>query len=250
VEYWDHIWIEVTFWEGVTVGLAAFIAGVMRGYSGFGSALVIVPITAAVFGPQLAVPAVIAIHLVTSVQLVPEALRDVEWQRVAPLSIAGSLGIPIGTWFLVTQEPGDIRTVISVLIILFAIMLMRGWRYSGQVNGAVMAGAGLVGGFITGFATIGGPPVVAFLLAGPFTAAQNRAAIILYFIFVQAVAVFVYWIGGLWSWPIVGICLLVAPPLMLGMWIGQRLFAKASEVAFRRVALVFLLAIGIATLFL
>jgi uncharacterized membrane protein YfcA len=67
---------------------------------------------------------------------------------------------------------------------------------------------------------------------------------------VQIVAMGMYWIGGLLSWPIIGVCILVMPPLMTGMWIGQRMFARASEDGFRRVALMFLLAIGIATLFL
>lgn len=244
------IWTDISLLEGLAVGAAAFIAGVMRGFAGFGSALIIVPITAAVFGPRLAVPAVVLIHLVTSIQLLPEALRDVEWGRVAPLSVAGSLAVPVGAWVLVTQDPGSIRTAISILIIVFAIMLMQGWRYTGAINGWVMAVVGLVGGVITGAATIGGPPVVAFLMAGPFRAAQNRAAIILYFIFVQAVAMVVYWIGGILVWPIIGICVLVIPPLTIGMWIGQRQFANASEEGFRRIALVFLLAIGIATLVL
>lgn len=245
-----EIWTEISLLEGAAVVIAAFVAGIMRGFSGFGSALIIVPITAAVFGPRLAVPAVVAIHLITSIQLMPAALRDVEWGRVAPLSIAGSLAVPVGAWILVTQDSDMIRNAISVLIIVFAVMLMRGWRYSGKINGWVMAGAGVVGGVITGAATIGGPPVVAFLMAGPFKAAQNRAAIILYFVFIQLVAMGMYWIGGILSWPIIGVCILVMPPLMTGMWIGQRLFARASEDGFRRVALIFLLAIGIATLFL
>ena len=245
-----EFWIDISIAEGAVVVVAAFIAGIMRGFSGFGSALIIVPVTAVVFGPRLAVPAVIAIHLITSIQLLPEAMRDVEWGRVVPLSVAGSLAVPLGAWVLVTQDSDLIRKAISVLIIVFAVMMMRGWRYTGKINGWVMAGVGLVGGVITGAATIGGPPVVTFLMAGPFRAAQNRAAIILYFIFVQIVAMGMYWVGGLLSLPIVGICVLVMPSLMIGMWIGQRLFATASEEGFRRVALIFLLAIGIATLFL
>ena len=228
----------------------SFFAGIMRGYSGFGSALTVVPVIAYVYGPQLAVPAVVAMHLVTSIQLTPSALRDVEWGRVGPLSIAGSLAVPVGAWVLVTQDPEILRRAISFLIIVFAVMMMRGWRYTGKINSSIMAVVGIIGGVITGAATIGGPPVVTFLMAGPFKAAQNRAAIILYFIFVQTVAVIMYWIGGLWVWEIFGICVLTTPGLMLGMWLGQRLFDQASEEGFRRVALTFLLVIGLMTLFL
>ncbi len=244
VEYWA----DITIAETVLVAATAFVAGIMRGFSGFGSALVIVPVMAAVYGAQLAVPAVVVIHLLTTVQLLPGALRDCEWGRVIPLSVAGSLAIPFGAWVLVTQDSDLLRKAISVLIILFAIMMLRGWRYTGKINAWIMAVVGVIGGVITGATTIGGPPVVTFLMAGPFSAAQNRAAIILYFTFVQLVAVVMYWLGELILWPIVGICVTVMPTLMAGMWIGQNLFKHASEEGFRRIALLFLLLIGFATL--
>lgn len=243
------IWPAVGLPEIALVAAAAMIAGIIRGFSGFGSALVVVPVMAAAFGPRLAVPAAIIVHLITSIQLVPEAVRDCEWGRVVPLSVAGSLAIPVGAWVLATQDPTVLRKAISVLVVMFAILLLRGWRYTGKVNGWVMGGAGAVGGLVTGAATIGGPPVVAFLMAGPFTAAQNRAAIILYFIVVQLVAVVMYWIGGLYEWAVVGVCLIVTPTLMLGTWIGQRLFRRASDRIFRRIALGFLMVIGVATFF-
>lgn len=244
------IWPSVSTPEIALVAAAAMIAGVIRGFSGFGSALVVVPVMAAVFGPRLAVPAGIIVHIITSIQLTPRALRDCEWGRVVPLSITGCLAIPVGAWVLATQDPTLLRRAISVLIVVFAIMLLRGWRYTGKVNGWITATVGAVGGFITGAATIGGPPVVAFLMAGPYTAAQNRAAIILYFIFVQMMAVAMYWVAGLFEWPVVGICIIVTPTLAVGTLIGQALFNQASEQLFRRIALGFLMVIGVATFFL
>jgi uncharacterized membrane protein YfcA len=245
-----EIWPDISFVEAFVIATVSFVAGVMRGFSGFGAALIMVPVASAFLGPQIAVPVVTAVNLVTSVQLVPRALQDVEWARVVPLSMAGCIAIPIGAWVLATGDPEAIRKGISVLIIIFAFMMMRGWRYTGRINGWIMGAVGLLGGFITGAASVGGPPVVTFLMAGPFNAAQNRAAIILYFIFVQTIAMAMYWIGGLLVAQIIGACLLIMPTLMTGMWLGQNLFAKVSEAAFRRIALIFLMVIGIATLFL
>ena len=195
-----EIWPDISIIEAIAIAAVAFFAGVMRGFSGFGAALMTVPVTSAFLGPQMAVP-------------------------------------------VVTKG-------ISVLIIFFAFLMMRGWRYTGRINGWIMDVVGLFGGFITGAASVGGPPVVTFLMAGPFNAAQNRAAIILYFIFVQSIAMAMYWIGGLLVAQIIGACLLIMPTLMAGMWIDQNLFAKASESGFRRIALSFLMVIGFATLFL
>ncbi len=244
------IWPAVTPLEIGLVAAVALIAGIVRGYSGFGSALMIVPVMAAVMDPRIAVPAVTAVHMLTSIQLIPEALRDCERERLFPLSAAGLVAMPLGVWFLATQDAGLMRQVIAVLIIVFAVAMLRGWRYTGRTRGWAAAAAGGIGGLIMGAATIGGPPVVMFLMAGPYKASENRAAIILYFLVVQLFALALYWYRGLMVAEVAGATLFVLPTLMLGTWMGQRLFRHASEEGFRRFALVFLLVIGVATLLL
>lgn len=249
MEWGSEIWPDVRLAEILLVCAVSFVAGVVRGFSGFGSALMMVPVMAAVFDPRVAIPAATAVHLITSIQLIPEAVRDCDWGRVVPLSVAGCIAIPLGAWFLVTQDPGLLRRIIAILVIVFAVLMLRGWRYHGRTRGWQMAVAGSVGGLITGAATIGGPPVVIFLMAGPYRASENRAAIMLYFMFVQSTAMIMYWIGGILVWQVVGVTLLVTPALMIGTFIGQRMFRHASEEGFRRFALGFLLVIGVVTLF-
>lgn len=241
--------VDIAWAEAAVIAATAFLAGVVRGYSGFGSALTIVPVMAAVVGPQLAVPAVVVAHFATGFQLVPGALRDVDWGRAGPLSAAGVVGVPAGAWLLATGDPELIRRGISILIILFAILMLRGWRYRGKAGRTLTAAAGAVGGAISGAATIGGPPVVMFLLAGPHRAFENRGAIIFYFQITQVAAIASYWIGGLLVWTVLWLALLATPTLMAGAWIGERLFRRSSDESYRRLALLFLLAVGLATLF-
>ena len=128
--------------------------------------------------------------------------------------------------------------------------MLTGWRYRGSVGPMITGFAGWLGGFISGVAAAGGPAVIIFLLAGPDSAARNRAAIILYFIFSQIIALMVYWFGGLITLKTFWIALPMLPTIMLGTWIGEKLFGKASEDLYRRIALVFLLVIGLTTMFL
>ena len=69
----------------------AFVAGLMRGFSGFGAALTIAPILAVIVGPKAAIPAILFLMMATSVQLAPKAFRDVSWPTVIPLSVGGCL---------------------------------------------------------------------------------------------------------------------------------------------------------------
>ena len=58
--------------------ITAAIAGIMRGFSGFGTALVFAPVLTLLFGPKLGVPTVVLIEIPISLQLLPGAVRHVQ----------------------------------------------------------------------------------------------------------------------------------------------------------------------------
>ena len=102
---------------------------------------------------------------------------------------------------------------------------------------------------LSGAASIGGPPVIVYLLAGPGSAAQTRASLIYYFAFTQLTAIVMFSIGGLMNWEVVVTAAVVSPSLILGTWAGARLFHLASERVFRIAALTILLIVGVSTFF-
>ena len=246
---WLQANYELSTSHTLLVAGTAFVAGLMRGFSGFGAALTIAPILAVIVGPRAAIPAILFLMMATSVQLAPKAFRDVSWPTVTPLSVGGVVGIIIGGWLLVVVDQELVKRSISGVVIFFAVIMLSGWRYRGSIRPFMCGFAGWLGGLISGVAAAGGPAVILFLLAGPESSARNRAAIILYFIFTQAVALIVYWVGGLITWKVFWVALPMLPTIVLGTWIGERMFGKASEAIYRRIALFFLLAIGSSTFF-
>ena len=240
--------LDLTVGETALVAVAALLAGIIRGFSGFGSALVLAPVVSLVVGPRIAVPAILLVLSISTIQLIPGALRDVAWRRVSVLSIAGCVGVPVGVYVLVAVDQDLMRRSISAAVVAMTIAMMYGWRYQGTPSLYVTAGAGGLGGVLTGAASIGGPPVIVFLLAGPDRAATNRADIIIYFLFVQLAALAVLLAAGAFNAKILWVTAIMTPSQILGTWFGQRMFRTASEATFRRVALWSLLAIGLATL--
>lgn len=240
---------DLTLGETAAVAATAFVAGVMRGFSGFGAALIISPVLSLAVGPRTAIPAILIVMTITSLQLVPQASKEANWGVVLPLAFGGALGLPLGAWVLVSVNPEIMRRAISGIVIVFALMMLVGWRFRGRIGPAVTALVGVVGGFISGAAAAGGPPVVMFLLAGPENAARNRAAIILYFFLTQIAAILIFWTAGLLSVRALWIALPMVPTILLGTWLGARMFGKASDELYRRIALALLLAIGLSTLF-
>lgn len=246
---WLAAHYHLTLLDTLLVAGTAFVAGLMRGFSGFGAALTIAPVLSLVVGPRAGIPAVLLVMSITSLQLVPGALKHVNWRTVTPLSIGGIVGIPAGAWLLAVVNQNLMRHSISVIVIVFAVLMFIGWRYRGEVGAWISGLAGAVGGFISGAAAAGGPAVIMFLLAGPESAARNRAAVILYFFFMQAAGVVIYLLNGLMTLNTVWIALPMIPTIALGTWLGEKMFGKASDNLYRRIALVFLLAIGLSTFF-
>src|SRR5216684_6915927 len=85
ISYIVSLFAGVGLWTAIGVTL---VAGLMRGFAGFGSAMLMAPIFAILFGSADMVVTVVAIELVVSVQLFPQVRRQADWQVLAPMSIA------------------------------------------------------------------------------------------------------------------------------------------------------------------
>ena len=66
-------------------------------------------------------------------------------------------------------------------------------------------------------------------------AAVTRANIILYFFVADVLIIVSYFVGGLWTPAILGLAVITGPLFGLGLWIGSKLFGKASDDTFRRI---------------
>jgi uncharacterized membrane protein YfcA len=213
----------------------AFIAGLARGFSGFGSALIFMPLASSVAGAQIASPLLLLIDFLTTLTLIPNAARRADKRDVGIISLGALIGVPLGTMALAWADPLMVRWGIVTLIVAMLVLLASGWRYPGQPTVPATIGVGALGGFFGGLAQLGGPPIVLYWLREAAVAAVTRANIILYFAIADVMIIVSYTVGGLWSTAIVGLAVITGPLFGLGLWIGSKLFGKASDELFRRI---------------
>jgi len=219
----------------VLIVVTAFVAGLARGFSGFGSALIFMPIASAVTSAQVASPLLLAIDFLTTLTLIPNAYRRADRRDVGIISLGALIGVPLGTMMLAWGNPLLIRWIIVTLIGSMLMLLACGWRYPGKPTAPVTVAVGGVAGFFGGLAQLGGPPVVMYWLRDTAVAAVTRANIILYFAVADVLIIISYSIGGLWTTAILGLAVITGPLFGLGLWIGSKLFGKASDDTFRRI---------------
>lgn len=213
----------------------ALVASVARGFSGFGSALIFMPLASTVATPRTAAALLLLIDLVAAAPLAPNAWKHADRKAVAWMALGSLLTVPLGTYALTRLDPVTTRWIIVAFVAALLALLISGWRYHGKAHPAATVGVGGMAGFCSGLAQTGGPPVVAYWLGQPIAGAIARANIILYFALSDVVSFASYFAGGILTTDTVKLALLVGPVYALGLFIGARLFGVASETLFRRV---------------
>ena len=229
--------------------VAVTIAGLLRGFVGFGAALISVPVfTLGVLGPHAAIAISNVMGLPAVFQLLPEAIRRAERPVVLPICLATFLATPIGTWALVAAETALMTVAVSVLVLVMVAFLASGWRLRGRIGMGKLIAAGLAGGLVQGVAGVGGPPVVAVALSRPGEASQQRANVLALMTAISLSSFLPLLYYGLFTRQSVVIGSVLIPLYSAATALGDRYFTLGGQRHYRRAALATLAAIGIATL--
>ena len=213
----------------------AFVSGTARGFSGFGSALIFMPLASSVAAPRLVAALLLVIDFVAAAPLLPNAWRKADRKATAVIVLGALIGVPVGTYFLSVLEPVTTRWIISCFVAALLLLLLSGWRYRGKDHVWLSVGIGGLSGFCSGLAQTGGPPIVGYWLGRPIAPIVARANIMLFFGASDCFSMISYATTGLISRESLLLSLIVGPVYALGVAFGASLFGRASETVFRRI---------------
>ena len=91
------------------LAFGAVLAGLVRGFAGFGTGLIFMPFASQVFPPAWAVIAMVSLDLIGPLPAVPRALRDGHPKDLLPLALGCVIGTPVGMYLLVNFADGTFR---------------------------------------------------------------------------------------------------------------------------------------------
>jgi uncharacterized membrane protein YfcA len=226
---------DVSLNAAVAICAIAFVSGTSRGFSGFGAALIFMPLASSFAAPRLVAALLLIIDFVAAAPLLPNAWRQADRKATAVMVSGALIGVPIGTYFLSRLDPVTTRWIISGFAFALLLLLLSGWRYRGKDHAALSVGIGGLSGFCSGLAQTGGPPIVGYWLGRPIAAAVARANIFLFFGASDIFSVVSYALTGLITPDAIAFSLLVGPVYGIGVWCGAALFGRASEKVFRSI---------------
>ncbi|MGM0741016.1 MAG: TSUP family transporter [Pseudomonadota bacterium] len=214
--------------------LAIGAAGIVRGFTGFGTALIFVPIAGIFLPPAVIVAVMMLTGLASSGALIPRAWGQADRREVGLLAFAALLTVPLGLWLMARMDAHIVRWIVAVVAGLTLLALVTGWRFSGQVSRRGLVGIGGVAGVLGGLTGLTGPAVILFYLAGQAAVQSVRANTILFLGALDVVIVANLLLRGAVAWSTV--ILALAAPYFITTLIGQALFDPRHERTYRWVA--------------
>ena len=227
--------------------LIIFVAFFIRSLTGFGSALVSIPILALLFDLKFAVPLEALFEVGISILLMSKVYTAISKTTLVPLIIGTIIGSLLGTYILYSFANIFLKRMLGVIVILFAISLLL--EKTGSAIKTVSSGwgllAGAIGGVFGGLFGTSGPPFVMYLTYKLKQKDVLRASLMGLFAIDYTWRVGVYATTGFLTMEIFKFALILTPAFVLGTILGHKTHFKINETLFRRIVAVILIISGI-----
>ncbi|HEX2942457.1 MAG TPA: sulfite exporter TauE/SafE family protein [Rhodopila sp.] len=222
-----------------------FGAAFLRGFTGFGFGLAAVPLLSLALPPTAVVPVVVTLQVAVGLIGLRHAIGECDWQSVRRLFPGLPLGVPVGLAILTFLPANPVRLVIGGLIATAVWLIHRGVRLPPNPSRMVSLGVGLVSGIISGLASMGGPPIIVYLLAVGHSAGRVRATAVVYFMLAGMVSMLPMAARGMINQQTLVWSAASIPALFGGTRLGSWAFFRSKPAHHRLVALVVLSALSV-----
>ncbi|PKM95654.1 MAG: sulfite exporter TauE/SafE family protein [Firmicutes bacterium HGW-Firmicutes-1] len=236
--------------EFIIIGLiTVFVSALIQGITGFGFALIAVPILSTFLLPKDIVPIVVIYSLLMNILMYIRKRTIVHFSELKTLIIFSSIGIPIGVYLLNLLDATIIKLVAGITIILTALALMVGWEWKGKNLQLTTAIAGLTSGVLNGSTSMSGPPIVLLLLNQKVDKEHFRAYLPAFGIITNVITIIFLMLGRNFNATQLKNMVIFSPALFCGLFIGSIAVRFINEYFFRRFSLILILVTGVYTLY-
>jgi uncharacterized membrane protein YfcA len=236
--------------DGTVVGLyllATFLGAFTSGLSGFAAGLVVSGIWLHIITPLQTAVLIAAYGIVNQAYGIWKVRHAFRWQRVLPLVLGGTVGVPLGAYLLTSINPVHLRIGVGVLLIAYSSYnLWRPRLRSVETSPAIDAGMGFLNGFLGGLTGLGGVVVTIWcqINGGPKDAQRAVFQPVIFATMATVTLTFAA-SGYLFDVEIIKLFVLGLPALLLGLWLGMTLYGRLDDAQFRNIILILLLFSGV-----
>tara|TARA_B110000014_G_C20083346_1_gene566358 strand:- start:537 stop:1292 length:756 start_codon:yes stop_codon:yes gene_type:complete len=228
--------------------LVILFSGFIRGFLGFASGLITIPILSFLYSPVFAIVFNIVIEIPTTIYLTFVGARTCKFKEIMPMFFSMMIAIPIGTIFLVSIDEQIIKITMSILVILFVILIASGWRLKSTITKYVLLITGTTSGLMQGMTGMGGPPFATILLSKGDSNNVTRGNILIMSSGIVISAVISLYFFNLFSKEIIFTGFITFPFYIFASFAGSLFYNLSGNKYYRNISLFILGLIGVITL--
>jgi hypothetical protein len=231
------------------LAVAVVAAYFLKGFSGFGPALIFMPVASIVYSPQLALATSAVVDIVVGVGFLVALHYSAEEKRlIARMTVYVAAGAVVGASLAGVLPTGVLLALIAVFVFVLGVrMLLAAGEHlaAGFVARRSIAVACIAGGVSGGLTGISGPFVVAG--AAQLDKGAFRRILVAVFLVESIVKTVVYGATGIPFGQVIALSLAIAPFIAIGLAIGALAHFRVSQRRFFQVTGAVLVALAFET---
>ena len=222
-----------------------FLASFVRAFSGFGFSASSVSLLSFVMPPKEIVPIILLLEIIASFLMFPSIWKKINWMFVFYLFLGVLIGTPFGIHLLSILDPKITHLIISLTVIIFAFLLLKGYKNKNLNHNLSKFFVGGVAGTVNGFGTLAGLPIALYFLIIAAEPAVIRASLAALFFFTDFYALILAYFKDILNYTVIFRTLPLIFIVPIGISLGTKLFAGSSKENYKKYVLYFLIIVSI-----
>ncbi len=235
--------IQIVFLAGTVV----LIGHLIKGFSGFASALFAIPLLALFLEIKFIVPVFLLFDFISGLFLVTQTRRLIDKKNAFLLLSGLVIGTAMGTYFLVSFENEVLKRIFGVVVILFAlrILILEDDGAKKQISKIWAPISGFAGGCSGAMFGLNGPPLVLYLGFQLKDKQIFRSTLYGIFFIDACYRLVLFSLNKLITMEVIRFVLYLVPFLLIGLYLGAKLQTKINQNAFKKIIALILILTGI-----
>ena len=204
----------------------------VRGLTGFGMAILLVPVLALALPPVEAVVTANFLSLFIGLSEISRLARDAE-PTAWTLGWLVLLATPLGLYALLVTTPAIARLLIALIALSAFVAILLPRSGASVPSRLATGGVGVVSGLMTGYAGMPGPPVVPYYVGRNLPRETAKASMMLVFTMAGFAGIVSGAAMGIVRLELALFAVLLFPAVLFGNWLGARASGRVSDPVWR-----------------
>ncbi len=233
---------------GILIVAIVFAAAFAQSLTGFGFALIVMPLLTMLLGVRTAAPIVALVGITVYAVNIIRYRRAINVAEVLRLGVASAAGVPLGIWVLSNANEDVVMRVLGAILVVYAGYALARPEIRRELSRRWAYPAGFLAGCLGGAYNTPGPPVIVYGSMRKWPRDEFRAVLQALFLVNASLVVASHALARHLTQQVFVHYLWALPALLAGILLGSVVDRRIDQDQFRRIVMVMITLLGLALL--